>query len=363
MASVSLKVGGKNYAGWQDVRVMRSIESISGSFSLGVSERWTNQEQAWPIAEGDSCQVLIGSQPVITGTIDTRRASYDVNDHSVEVTGRDAAGALVDCAVYLERAGGKPTWEFRQIAILAFAEKICAQFGIPVTLQSGLVPPTIAKMSIDPGDSAFNAIEHACRLAGVLPISDGNGGIVLTQSATSRCTTALEEGVNILAARAEFDHASRFHRYICLGQRRGGDSEYGETVAAVKGEATDETVTRTERILIVRPEGNVTTELAQRRARWEASVRAARAGVVTVTVQGWTQSSGALWPVNSTVRIKSPTLGVDGTMLITQVTNTLSVTEGSKTELVLKGPRSYLLEPAITAAQNDLHWKEIEAGV
>lgn len=363
MTSVTLKVGGRYYGGWKTARVMRSIDAISGAFTLGVSERWANQDELWPINEGDSCEVLLGSAPLITGTIDTRRVSYDANEHTIEVSGRDAAGALVDCSVYLERPGVKPAWEFKQIDVLTFAKKICAQFSVQVSLQAGQVVSPIAKLSIDPGDTAFNAIESACRLVGLLPISDGRGGVVLTQSGASRCTTALEEGKNILSASAEYNHASKFHRYVVLGQRRGGDPEYGETVAAVKGEATDETVSRTERVLVVRPEGNVTAASAAKRAQWEASVRSARASTVTVTVQGWTQESGALWPINSTVQIKSPLLGVDGSMLITQVTNTLSVTEGSKTELVLKGPRSYLPEDVITHESNDGRWREIARGV
>ncbi len=359
---VKLAVNGFLYGGWKTATVTRSMEAIAGTFSLGVSERWANQNQSWPIVEEDNCAVKLGDETVLTGWVDSREPSYDASNHAIEVAGRDRTGELVDCSAYLDLNAAKPTWEFANVDLLKFAQKICKPFGVSVSVQSGLkLPPPPAKLSIDPGDTAFNVLEHACRLFGVLLVADGLGGVVITRSGTERCATALIEGQNILSARAKFDRAARFHRYIVLGQRRATDEDWGEPAANVSAEVADIEVSRTERVLVIRAEGNVTKALAQKRAEWEAITRAARSDVVTVTVQGWEQSDGSLWPINKLVSMKSPQVRIDGEMLFTAVTYSLSVDGGTTTQMTLKRPNAYLPEPVVTPP--NYHWKEIEKGV
>lgn len=353
MTSVSLTVGGRDYRGWQTVRVSRGIETVSGSFSLGVSERWENQSDlAWPVGEGDECAVLLGSEPVITGYVDQRSPSYSKSDVGVEVIGRDRVRNLIDCSAYLG------SWEFKRISLLQLAQKLCAPFSIPVSVQAGLTFAPVAKYAITPGDTGFSVLEKACRLAGVLPVSDGRGGILLTRSGVDRCKTALVEGENIIRGSARFDFSQRFHRYVVLGQHGASEESWGEAVTHVKAEATDPGIVDTARVLVVRPEGNTTPELAKRRAQWEAAVRAARSSTVTITVQGWTQGNGELWPVNKLVRVKSPRLGVYGEMLISGATYGLSVSGGTTTELTLRRPKAFLPEPTVSNADDAL-WKEI----
>lgn len=351
MADLRLRVSGREYAGWKSARVTRGIECIAGSFEMSISDRWGGQTTPWPIREEDECALLIDGEPVITGYVDRRTVSFGAEDHAMSVAGRDRAGDLVDCSAVLEK------WEFLGVSVDALARKLCAPFGIPVTVQPGLALPRIAKVAINPGDSAFEALDAACRLAGVLPVSHGEGAIMLTRAAAARATTALIEGENILGASADFDASGRFRRYMVMGQRQGTDEDFGAGTAAVKGEAQDETVRRAARVLLVRPEGGVTPALAKRRAEWEAVVRAGRCDAVTVTVQGWTQGDGTLWPVNALVPVRSPFLGVDGEMLITQASYGLGE-DGSRTTLSLKRPDAFLPEPVISKAAA-ARWKEL----
>ncbi len=361
MAEIWLSVGGNEYGGWKTARVTRSIESISGSFELGVSERWSEDAEGWPIEEEAECVVFIDDTPVITGYVDGRSRSYDAQSHTLTVSGRDKTGLLVDCSANpdLDR------WEFKGVSVLTFAKRICEPYGIDVTLQSGLsdsmLPAPPKKLSIDPGDTAFTALENACRLAALLPVSDGLGGLVLTRAGTARCSTDLVEGENILAASADFDAKGRFARYHVIGQHKGTDNFNGVSASSVKGTASDANVKRTARTLIVRPECSVTTEHAKMRAQWEASTRAARAMTATATVQGWLQGNGVLWPVNTLVAVRSPRLGIDGDMLISEATYTVGE-GGTTTTLALKRPDAFKPEPTI-AGTSDGRWAEIARGV
>lgn len=359
MADASLLVNGKAYAGWKRVRVTRSIESISGSFELEVSDRW-GEGAPWPILEEDACTVKLGDEIVLTGFVDRRAVSYDADGHTLSVSGRDAAGALVDCSALLDK------WEFKGIPLLKMVQRVCDPFGISVTLQAGLTPAALPappkKLSIDPGDTAHDVIEKVCRLAGVLAVSDGRGGLVLTRAGSAHTDTDLVEGGNILSASGEFDASGRFSEYRVLGQHHGTDEFSGAKTARVKAIATDENVVRTSRKLVIRPESSVTTEQAKIRAAWEAKVRAARADAVSVTVQGWEQAAGSVWPVNALVRVESPTIGVHGDMLITQVSSTAS-DSGTTSEITLKRPDAFLAEQVIRKAVGDNYWKEIRRGV
>ena len=339
MPRVELKVNGRDYAGWQSVRVTRGIKAIAGGFSLSVAEKWSNAP-ARPLREGYQCALAIEGQPVITGYIDKRTEDSSADSHSLTIDGRDATGDMVDSSTLLAQ------WEYRGVDLLTLAQRLCAQFEIPVAAQSGLELIKPAKFSIDPGDTAFEVLERACRLAGVLPISDGTGGLLLMRPGAERATTALVEGQNIKSIRAEHDSSGIYSRYVVLGQHPGTDNASGAGTS-VKGEASDGNVLRGGRVLVIRPEGAVTLELAKQRAQWEATVRAARADAVTVVVQGWLQGNGALWPINARVPVKSRRVGVDGEMLISQASYSIDEAGGTVTELTLERPDAYLPEPAI----------------
>lgn len=353
MPDISLLVNGRQYSGWKTARVTRGIESLCGAFELSVSERWEAGGNPWPIYEEDECILRLGSEVVLTGYVDKLSLSYGAGEHSLSVSGRDKAALLVDCSLT------RGPWEFNGVPVLTVAKRVCSPFGVAVTVAPGLqIPTPPEKVAVSPGDSPHDVLERLCRLSGVLAISDGRGGVQLMRPGTARAVTDLVEGENVLVASADFDASSRFHRYVVLGQHAGTDAWSGGGTAGVIGSATDSNVKRTERVLVVRPEGNATPAHAKRRAEWEATVRAARADAVTVTVQGWTQGNGALWPVNALVRVHSPHLRVDGDMLISQTVFSVGE-DGTKTTLTLRGAGAFNPEPVFPVAG----WKEIRRGV
>lgn len=356
MDDLELKVNGASYAGWKTARITRGIETIAGGFELSVSDRWNGQSAPWPIAEEDACSLLVNGETLITGFVDVRENSYNATDHSLSVSGRDATGALVDCSAVLT------VWEFARLPLMSLAKKLAAQHAIRVSLDPSVkslpVPPD--KFTVDPGETSFEVIDRACRLSGVLPISDGQGGLVITRAGNSRADDQLVEGQNIKAASGRYDATGRFGKYIVSGQKKGTDDSFGLDACAIKSSSQDFEVKRTDRTLFIRPEGAVTLAYAKLRAQWEATVRAARGDTVSISVQGWTQSTGRLWPINSLVRVKSSRVGVDGDMLITQTAMTVD-NSGTATQLTLRRPDAFLPQPSVS--QNGSVWKEISKGV
>lgn len=333
---VVLIVAGRRYSGWKSIRVTRSIETLSGSFTLDVSERWDSREP-WPIVEEDECRVEVEGLAVIDGWVDRRSISVSKDARTLSYSGRDRAGALADCSAILE------SWTFKQVDVAEFVAKVAAPFGVRVSVQPGLKLAKLSKITFSPGDTAFDVIRRVAGDDSVLLVSDGQGGILITRAGTKRAPP-LVEGQNILSASVDYDASDRFGTYVVTSQAAGTDETYGDDVLTVTG-AGDGGVRRTHRVLVIQPDKGYDTGTAQRRADWEARMRAARAETVTIGVVGWKQPSGALWNVNEIAAVKAPRLlGVDGDMLITQVEYSMG-DAGQVTQLRLVRPDAFAPSP------------------
>jgi prophage tail gpP-like protein len=361
LSGVVLEGNGLRVKGWESIRVTRSIESISGSFDLGVVNTGTGRH--WPIAEGDACRVLLDGVVVIDGYIDKRDVSASKDSRSLSYSGRDRASDLVDCSAIVDAGTvSKGKWSFHDVDVFQVAKAIAKPFGIPVSVQAGLgqLLTKNKKVVFQPGDTCFEVISKMAAAAGVLVVSDGAGGIMITRAGSKRAA-ALIEGVNILTASVTYDASDRFNRILISSQIPGTDEDSGEATH-IEAQAIDEDI-RDERVLIIRPDKGYSVAESRVRADWEARVRAARAEKVTITVQGWKQPDGTLWPVNAITRVQAPTLiGVDGDMVISSATFGIGG-DGTITTLSLVRPDAFTPEPTATVkSSSGGRWKELDKG-
>ena len=86
------------------------------------------------------------------------------------------------------------------------------------------------------------------------------------------------------------------------------------------------------------------------RIEWEASVRAARARSVRVTVQGWREEEGGeLWAPGRLVRVVDDWLGLDRELLVSTTVQSIS-DRGTLTQLTLYPENAFVrrmeVEPA-----------------
>lgn len=348
--AVELTIGGNRHGGWTSVSISRSMETVAGTFDLTLSERWPGAGTTRPIQPGARCTVAIGGDDVITGFIDEAAPSFDAGRHQIRVAGRDATGDLVDCS-----AANEPgEWKDRDLTQLAAA--ICEPFGIAVTAAADVGAPFMS-FRIEQGETAFEAIERACRMRAVLPMSDGLGGLLLTRAGgASRAGSDLASGKtgNVLAAEGRYSQKDRYSEIIVKGQRAGDDHWSPEDNAEPHGKAVDATVRRHRPLILLAEDQGDAADLT-RRAAWEASVRRARARAASVTVQGWRDGAGALWRPNSLIHADIPELGLDAEMLIVAVTLTLNG-EGSLATLDLAPPRAFELIAIAEDVEEDLGW-------
>lgn len=353
-ADVRLLVNGRKYGGWEGVRITVSMERLVGSFDLTAFDRWGGQSEPWAIAEEDACKVEVKDRQVIEGYVDGRSIALSATQRELRFRGKDTPAKLAECSAVLDK------WTFRGATVADVAEKVAAPFGIRVSVQPGLaLPRPKKKIVVSPGDSAYQAIEAAARAAGVLVVSDGRGGILITRAGTARASVSLVEGKNLMGVTVDYDGTDRFHRYLVLTQVAGTAKASGRHTR-VRAEATDPGVRRTDRVLVIRPEKSMTADFAKRRADWEARVRAAKAETVSAVVRGWEQRSGEdLWLPNQLVGVHSPSIGVSGEMLISQVEYSLD-DGGEVTQLRLVRPDAFTPEPQAVVKTKGGRWKELD---
>lgn len=337
-----LKVGGSYFGGWTGLSVTRSIEQIAGSFELEVTERWAGQAAVRPIKPGESCQVLLDGEPVITGYVDDVAIEFTADSHTIRISGRDKTGDLVDCsAIY--KSG-----QWSSVTLDTLARDLLAPFGIGVKVATDLGGP-LSSHKIEPGETVFECLERAARMKAVLLTSDASGNLVITRASENVIGTVLVEGGNILSASGQFSWKDRHSVYTVKGQEKGSDEWSGEHAAHPSGAATDPVINRY-RPLVVLAEEHGHGASFKDRAEWESSVRMGRGNRGSITVQGWCREDGPLWQPNTLVPVRSPLLWLDAEMLIVGCTWQLGE-RGTATQLSLARREAFVLVSGIGSSK------------
>lgn len=333
-AEASLSVGDKAHKGWTDVSVVRSMESIAGSFDINFTERWSDIDEPIPIRAGDACKLKLDDTVVIKGYVDEAEVAYDATTHSMRASGR-SLGDLIDCSAIYKKG------RWRNAGLLTIAKNLCDPFSISVAAHVDLGDP-FTSFAIQDGESVFETLERACRMRGVVMQSTAEGGLDFVKIGANKTFTVLELGKNIVSGTRVESFQDRYSKYIVKTQAPGNDESYGKAVAHPQKTVTDKEIKRY-RPLIVHAEGQATTAGLDRRSKWEANVRAGRSRRVTYRVQGWYCAEG-VWQPNTLVQIRDSMLELNLELLTISVKQTKNA-NGTFTELTLGDPISMTTEP------------------
>jgi prophage tail gpP-like protein len=279
------------------------------------------------IQPGSPCEVAVDGEIVITGFVDDAGVEFDPTTHEVEIAGRDATGDLVDCAAFVPGRG--PSIWADGSSPLAIIAGICRPFKIAV--KADVPMQATGTQELTPGETAFCVIDRLARGAGVLPVSDGQGRLLLTRGGSGGSFAPIREGENIEKAKGAYSFKQRFSDYYVVSQLAG---DYVDATPIVSGaHATDPAITRFRPVVIQAETPAPGAASPQRRAEWEASVRIGKALRYTLTLTGWRDDSGALWQPNGLVPVTSRRIGW------TMDEN------GSVTELTVTRPDAFKLIP------------------
>lgn len=337
LPDVRLKVGGRIWTGWTGIQVTMSLRAISSGFEISLTDRTPQQDRRRAFRAGDACELQIDGETLVTGYLDAVRASFDEQNHSIAVAGRDKAGDLQDSSV-----ASKPgTWKNRDL--LQIAREICAPFGIAVNSDVNLAP-AFKSFKTKEGETVAAALRRMASYRGAMVTSDGFGGVMITRAGQAGTGAALIENTNILAASATQSWAQRHSQITVKGIETGGDLFDTAAVVAPAGIASDPELSGRHRPLILVAEQTANGVTLEQNARWEVSRRVAEGYKANITLQGW-RHAGGIWRPNRLVKLRHPWLLADAELLIETCRFSHDAERGTRAELDLVPRQAFDILP------------------
>lgn len=320
--------GARRFDGWLQSEVQRSIENITGTFSVPTS---LVPGEPPAIARGDEVEVAIGSKTVIKGYVLSAEPFYRRGDCGLRVTGRDRTGDLVRSSA-IHRGG-----QWRKASLGVIAQDLAAPFGLQVVADVDLGEP-IQDFKLAHGETVLDALARAARLRGVLVTRDDQGRLLLTKAGRKVFRGVIRRGWNVIEMAGVGTDEDRHSEYIVYGQ--ANTVADFDNARGLKARSTDPEIGRY-LPLIINADGNTTAAELQALADHTARVRRGHSLGFRYLVEGWT-FEGEPWPLNQRVRIEDDIAGLDGDeWLIASVRHTCDLKEGDVTELIVRPVEAY----------------------
>ncbi|HDR2353268.1 TPA: baseplate protein [Enterobacter roggenkampii] len=348
---VTLRVNGKEFAGWTRVNISAGIDRIARSFDVEITRQWPQSgnlaDLGLPVVEGDVVEVLIGGDKVLTGFVDSTPLRYDANSVSASIAGRSKTEDLIDCSAPTQPG------QFTNRSLAQIVSMLAQPFGVPV-VSATQESATLTSFQIDYGETISEALNRLLGLEQVLAFDNEDGALVLDTVGNEKAHTALVLGENVISADSQRDFSDRFSEYTVSGQRTGTDDDYGETTNSKITSTVKDGAVKRYRPLIIKQCGNATLATAKARAQYERAHREGMTLETTYTVLGWRQGDGQLWQPNQRVVVWDPVMGFNNTELVIAET-TWQLDDGGFTTRLRVGPlAAYMPEPK-TAKRHRRH--------
>lgn len=346
---VTIRVNGKIYGGWKSVSIQIGMDQMSRIFGLSVTDTFPGNTDFHHLRNGDLVQLYIGDDLVCTGYITKVEVNYNGKQITVNVQGQSKTVDLIECCpvakygvgakkddnawkgVVIGKDGQKKevqpsaiqTTSWKNLKTSEIMASLAAPYGIAVH-SIGEVGDKLTNHTVVPCETVKESINRLITKDNLVVMDDEAGDLVIVDvGSEGECSDALELGKNILTGKATFDSSKLFSRYVVLGQHSGTDTDFGRSASEDKGIVDSELVTRP-RLKVIKDQGQSAKMTCGKRAGFEKRYQEALYQSATYTVQGWRQSNGNLWKVNSFVLIDDKLLLKEGRFLIKKVSFALS---------------------------------------
>lgn len=283
--------------------------------------------------------LTLGGQVIMRGRIDSVESDVGKAEHTLAITGRDLAAVLVDCSA--------PVFVARQCSLDEIVAKMVRPLGITkILVDAGQAAHD--KISVDPGMTAWDALQRVCEQNGCWPYFAPDGTLVIggpdysdaTNPAVGQLVLRWDgKGNNVLRLSEKKDTQEYYSQVTVLGQAHGTEHTAGEhnIRATAKDSAAD-----FHRPKIVVEADCDSAGHAQRRARKIVADGKLAAYGIHASVRGYRVLGAAgvggapLWTPGQRVRVLSEPHGIDGVFYLMRRTFLCGRGQGQVTELTLK---------------------------
>lgn len=166
---VSLVVDGKIHSAWSRYQIDSDflVPADAWSVTLGLPDGIFPAS----IGRGIPVQVKVGADVVMSGRIDSVQRRVSRQQVSLSVSGRDGSAVLVDCA--------SPIFTSRQLSLEEVIAQVVRPLGISNIRLMAESSIQSDKVSVEPGERAWDTLERAASARGLWPWFDPDGTLVI----------------------------------------------------------------------------------------------------------------------------------------------------------------------------------------
>jgi prophage tail gpP-like protein len=349
----SLSFNPQVYEGWTNINIEKSLENLSGSFSLGMTQLFNtdNVINGFTAKEGDGCIITIDDNIILTGFIDNLDIGYSADSHSIQVSGRDKASDLIDSSLIGNSDLNAP-YDAQQLV-----EHILRLLGLNLEVFLTTGTDIIYNEDFDSGagKNAWEQLDKYLQKKSLFATTDVAGDINLFRGSFGQTNQSLFHLIqggnvnNILRGNKTSSINQRFNKISVLSQSSSLTSRgnfYNQN-----GTAIDSTIRTTKQLEIV-SNASMTSAECQDLADFQKNIRQARGSSYTYDIQGFRQINGDLWLPNYEIYVKDEFYGIADNFLIKKVNLRRDLENGSITTLTLVDKLAYTLREPV-AITND----------
>ncbi|MDS7929630.1 hypothetical protein RMB13_09080 [Acinetobacter sp. V102_4] len=279
---IRLVIGGYEVSDWEVVDVDNQIDTPAENWSLTLFQK-DGQLLPRSIAGGASVQLYYGSELILTSIADKVAEAVSRQGYGLQITGRDLAGQLIDCSV--------PIFNGRQVTLEELINQYIKAGDLASLFQKVAIQDNAwlkNKISVEPGESLWDAIEKAAQVTGQHVWLEPDGTLNIGDpfkspyhvKTTLRLNKPNDRQNNVLSLEYENDVSRVFSQFKILSQ----DTQANPLLS----EATKQTPYHFNRLKILtlsdvetQAEANTALEKIKKDNDFESHT-------LTMTVDGWT---------------------------------------------------------------------------
>lgn len=290
------------------------------------------------VRSGELAELRINNVPLMVGRVDAVRLRMRRGEVQLSIDGRDNSGQLLDCSA--------PVFTAQNLTLDQVVAKIVRPLGVTKFRIDADNALRREKVSVEPGDTAWDALEHAAVANGLWPWFEPDGTLVVggpdytvAPSATLVFDRAGREN-NVLSMDL-VDSLSLSHSEVTVLSQTHGGGELREAKNAIRGRYREPSVTTYRPRIVVDHESDTLAHANERAEKLALDSRLVR-WELKATVPGHVINAPGMpghaepWRPGMRVQVRSDVFGLSGVYFL--MARTLRGGRGQQalTELTLK---------------------------
>ena len=326
---IRLIVGGYECKEWDDVTIDSQVDVPADAFSFALyNPPLGHLPEA--IKAGTTAEIYYGEELILTGIIDTLKESISRAGRTLQLSGRDLAGQLIDCSVPINNS--------RQITLSTLIQDYVLASPLGTVIHGFRVQDDAwlkNKITVEPGESLYDAITKAAQVTGQFVWMDEQGvmniGHPFAQpQQPSQTLNLMFDGLNnnVISASYDEDVSGVFSDIKILSQ-----DEKGQHILAETKRTTPYAYSRLKIITLADVETQAEAQAAIDKIQHDNDLEAY---TLAIKVSDWTMNSH-VWKATSQINFNSDVLTrSNAKWVVMGRTFRLTRHDGKTTELKLK---------------------------